>query len=51
MKILMGLALLMTVAGIVLGDAILCILGGVSLANAGTYALVRHYEARYPVLE
>lgn len=41
MKILMVLAVLMAVAGIVLGDVILGIFGAVAVACAGTDALAR----------
>lgn len=49
MKILMVLAVLMAVAGVVLGDAILGVLGAVAVACAGTDALARRYQARQPV--
>ena len=49
MKILMILAVLIVVAGIVLGDTILSIFGAVSLAFVGTDALVRRYSANQAV--
>jgi len=48
MKILMIIAALMAVAGIVLGDVILGAFGAVSLACAGTDALVRRYPYPQP---
>lgn len=45
MKILMFLAVLMTISGIVLGDVILAIVGVVAVACAGTDALSKTQPA------
>ncbi|MGU9854447.1 hypothetical protein ACU680_27000 [Pseudomonas koreensis] len=49
MKILMILAVLMVIAGVVLGDSILGVLGAVSLACAGVDALARNQPVRQSV--
>jgi hypothetical protein len=49
MKILMVLAVLMAVAAILLGDLIMGIFAIVSLACAGTDALVRRYPVTHPI--
>jgi hypothetical protein len=49
MKTLMLLAVLMAVAAILLGDVIMGIFAVVSLAYAGTDALVRRHPVTHPV--
>ncbi|MDU4254555.1 hypothetical protein [Pseudomonas sp.] len=45
MKFLVVLAVLMTVAGMALGDLILGVLGATAFANAGVDALARRHHA------